>query len=91
MSTPLITALRESCEYLRDGGYHQTAQLMAVAADEIERLNNQIRALEGARQSTADLRRPAGIPAGLHAQRLPFAGSDDGAAPAVRRPCVKGA
>src|SRR6476659_3610966 len=48
MSTPLVTALRESCEYLRDGGYHQTAQLMTVAADEIERLNNQIRALEAA-------------------------------------------
>ena len=90
MSTPLITALRESCEYLRDGGYHQTAQLMTVAADEIERLSNQIHALEAARQSTADLRRP--IPAGLHAQRaLTLPASDDGAAPAVRRPCVKGA
>ena len=32
MNTPLVTALRESCEYLRDGGYHQTAQLMTVAA-----------------------------------------------------------
>ena len=39
MSTPLVTALRESCGYLRDDGYHQTAQLMTVAADEIERLN----------------------------------------------------
>ena len=60
MSTPLVTALRESCEYLRDGGYHQTAQLITVAADEIERLNNQVRALEAARQSTADVGRPAG-------------------------------
>ena len=60
MNTPLVTALRESCEYLRDGGYHQTAQLMTVAADEIERLNNQIRALEAASQPTADLRRPVG-------------------------------
>jgi hypothetical protein len=89
MSTPLVTALRESCEYLRDGGYHQTAQLMTVAADEIERLNNQIRALEAARQSTADLRRPARTPAGLHAQRgLPFPSSDNSAAPVVRRPRV---
>jgi hypothetical protein len=62
MSTPLVTALRESCEYLRDGGYHQTAQLMTVAADEIELLNNQVRALEAARQPTADGRRPAGTP-----------------------------
>ena len=70
MSTPLVTALRESCEYLRDGGYHQTAQLMTVAADEIERLNNQIRALEGARASRQRIcvARPAS-PAGLHAQR----------------------
>ena len=44
MSTPLITALRESCGYLRDDGYHQTAQLMALAADEIERLTQQLEA-----------------------------------------------
>ena len=62
MSTPLVTALRESCEYLRDGGYHQTAQLVTVAADEIELLNNQVRALEAARRPTADGRRPAGTP-----------------------------
>ena len=62
MSTPLVTALRESCGYLSDDGYHQTAQLMTLAADEIERLNNQIRALEAANRSTADLRRPAGSP-----------------------------
>jgi hypothetical protein len=60
MSTPLVTALRESCGYLRDGGYHQTAQLMTLAADEIERLNNQIRTLEAANQSAADLRRSPG-------------------------------
>jgi hypothetical protein len=41
--TPLITALRESCGYLRDADYHQTAQLMTVAADEIERLNRELR------------------------------------------------
>jgi hypothetical protein len=60
MSTPLVTALRESCGYLCDGGYRQTAQLMTLAADEIERLNNQIRALEAANHSAADLRRPPG-------------------------------
>ena len=42
--TPLVTALRESCGYLRDADYHQTVQLMTVAADEIERLNRQLRA-----------------------------------------------
>ena len=41
--TPLVTALRESCGYLRDARYHQTAQLMTVAADEIERLNRELR------------------------------------------------
>ena len=41
--TPLVTALRESCGYLRDADYHQTAQLMTVAADEIERLNRELR------------------------------------------------
>ena len=41
--TPLVTALRESCGYLRDVDYHQTAQLMTVAADEIERLNRELR------------------------------------------------
>ena len=46
MSTPLVTTLRESCEYLRDGGYHQTAQLMTVAAMEIEALNARIAELE---------------------------------------------
>ena len=77
MSTPLVTALRESCGYLRDGGYHQTAQLMTVAADEIERLNNQIRALEAANQSRADLSGPAGTPRRIaRATRppVPFAG-----------------
>jgi hypothetical protein len=77
MSTPLVTALRESCGYLCDGGYHQTAQLMTLAADEIERLNNQLRALEPANQSAADLRRPAASPRRLaRATRpaVPFTG-----------------
>jgi len=41
--TPLVAALRESCGYLRDADYHQSAQLMTVAADEIERLNRELR------------------------------------------------
>jgi len=51
MSTPLITALRESCGYLRDDGYHQTAQLMALAADEIERLTRQLEAPEAGNEN----------------------------------------
>ena len=77
MSTPLVTALRESCAYLRDDGYHQTAQLMTVAADEIERLNSQLRALEAANRSAADGCRPAGPPRRIaRATRppVPFAG-----------------
>lgn len=46
MSTPLITSLRESCGYLRDEGWHQTARLMTVAATEIESLGVRIRELE---------------------------------------------
>ena len=46
MTTPLITTLRESCGYLKDGGFHQTAQLMILAAREIEQLNARIRELE---------------------------------------------
>ena len=54
MSTALITALRESCGYLRDDGYDQTAQLIALAADEIEQLNRRVQALESAsRHATA--------------------------------------
>ena len=56
MSTALITALRESCGYLRDDGYDQTAQLMALAADEIEHLNRQVQALEAASASRAPVR-----------------------------------
>lgn len=54
MSTALVTALRESYGYLRDGGYEQTAQLMVLAADEIERLNREVQALEAkGRSATA--------------------------------------
>jgi hypothetical protein len=57
MSTALITALRESCGYLRDGGYHQTARLVAMAADEIEQLNQRALALQSGAQTPASGRR----------------------------------
>ena len=46
MTSPLISALRESCGYLEDEGWHQTGQLMTLAADEIERLTERVRELE---------------------------------------------
>jgi len=46
MTTPLTTTLRENCGYLQDQGWHQTAQLMTLAASEIERLAVRIRQLE---------------------------------------------
>ena len=46
MKAALATALRESCGYLEDEGWHQTAQLMTLAADEIDRLNARVRELE---------------------------------------------
>ncbi len=52
MSTMLVLSLRESCGYLKDARYHQTAQLLATAADEIERLNRQL-------ASSAEPPRPA--------------------------------
>src|SRR3954453_23807922 len=60
MSTPLVAALRESCGYLRDDGYHQTALLMATAADEIERLVQRADAPEPDHQAHANSRRPSG-------------------------------
>jgi hypothetical protein len=58
MSTALVTALRESCGYLRDGGYEQTAELMEMAAAEIERLNRRVHALETDSQTPTASRRP---------------------------------
>jgi hypothetical protein len=57
MSTALIATLRESGGYLRDDGYDQTARLMAVAADELERLARRVQVLEAVRQSQAVSRR----------------------------------
>ena len=59
MSTALVTALRESDGYLRDGGYAQTARLVLLAADEIERLNRLVQALQAGGQPSATLSRPA--------------------------------
>ena len=78
MSTPLVTTLRESCDYLRDVGYHQTAQLMTMAADEIERLNRRIEVLEAARHPATALRNCSGAPhriAGPDRPTIPRAGS----------------
>ena len=57
MSTPLTMALRESCDYLRDADFHQTAQLMTVAADEIERLTRELP--DFGRHASPDRHRPA--------------------------------
>lgn len=46
MSDALAAALRESEGYLQDEGWHQTARLMTLAADEIERLSARVRELE---------------------------------------------
>jgi hypothetical protein len=46
MNTALVAAIRESGGYLEDEGWQQTAQLMSLAADEIERLNARVEELE---------------------------------------------
>ena len=46
MTAVLIAALRESCGYMQDEGWDETARLMLVAADPIEALNERIRKLE---------------------------------------------
>jgi hypothetical protein len=46
MSSALVSALREGCGYLEDEGWHQTAQLMTLAAHEIERLTERVQELE---------------------------------------------
>ena len=42
----LSAQLRESAPYLKDAGWHDTAILMAAAADEIEALRERIAELE---------------------------------------------
>jgi hypothetical protein len=46
MKSGLPTALRESSGYMQDEGWHQTARLMSLAADELENLAQRIRDLE---------------------------------------------
>jgi len=60
MKTALVTALHESCGYLQDSGWHQTAQLMALAANEIDRLTERVDELEREREalSAGSLRLP---------------------------------
>jgi hypothetical protein len=75
MSTALVLSLRESCGYLKDARYHQTAQLMATAADEIERLNRQLASTAEPKRTTASgpatLRRAFGSRTGRLMRRLP--------------------
>ena len=78
MTTPLTTTLRENCGYLQDEGWHQTAQLMTLAASEIERLTVRIRQLE---EHLASLEDASGL-------RTPEASNQNGvrvAAVAARR------
>jgi hypothetical protein len=51
MKTALVTTLQESCGYLQDGGWHQTAQLMRLAANEIDRLTERVHELETERDT----------------------------------------
>ena len=46
----LSAQLRESAPYLKDAGWHETAILIAAAADEIEALRQRVAELEGDRQ-----------------------------------------
>ena len=50
-STFLLKELRESRLYLADAGWRHVAELMAAAADEIERLDARIQALEDQQDS----------------------------------------
>jgi hypothetical protein len=49
MKTALVETLLESRGYLEDQGWHQTAHLMTLAADEIQRLTARVHELENAR------------------------------------------
>ena len=48
MTTPLVEALRDGVGYMQDQGWHQTAGLMTLAADEIQRLTARVHELESA-------------------------------------------
>ena len=49
MKTALVETLLESRGYLEDQGWHQSAQLMTLAADEIQRLTERVHELEHVR------------------------------------------
>ena len=55
MKAALATALRESCGYLEDEGWHQTAELIMLAAEEIDRLNAQVLELGAARSTSEEM------------------------------------
>jgi hypothetical protein len=69
MKAALATALRESCGYLEDEGWHQTAQLMTLAAEEIERLTERVRELETANLQMPDASNQNVAPIALIASR----------------------
>jgi hypothetical protein len=52
----LIRELRESRPYLADEGWRHVAELMAAAADEIERLHARVRELEDQQGGQANVR-----------------------------------
>ena len=53
MKTALVETLLESRGYLEDQGWHQTARLMILAADEIQRLTERVHELENARDTAS--------------------------------------
>ena len=60
--TYISTQLRESVPYLCDAGFRETATLLTLAADEIEKLRAQVLALEQASQvQTREHRRPDSV------------------------------
>jgi hypothetical protein len=52
MASALARELRENCVYLEDDGWHYTAQLMELAADEIDRLGSEVERLRRVEQPT---------------------------------------
>lgn len=49
MSKALAQELRENCAYLQEGGWQNSAILMRLAANEIDRLEERIKELEAGR------------------------------------------
>ena len=58
MAKALVEALRDSRGYMQDQGWHQTAGLMTLAADEIQRLTARVQELEGATCAESDVEMP---------------------------------